>query len=317
MPETFISVIIPFFNEIRCAEELLARTHRVFEKCGVKKYEILVVENGSSPEQREELRKLCVGPHIRMLALSRNFGYQGALWAGLDHAKGDPVIFMDGDGEDPPEVIELFLQKWKEGYPVVYGVRASRQVPWLLSGCYKIFYRMLARWSTIEIPLDSGEFSLIGGPALKAIRAFQDRTRMLRILRAWIGFKQVGVSYHREARIAGKSRFSLFSAISFAWDGFVATTDVPVRLSIYFSIACFCGGMMGVLYYLLWYFYGEEKIPGFASLNITILFLFSMLFIFFAVLARYILTLLDETRRRPPYLVEEDFVQPSEMGKHV
>lgn len=302
-----VSVIIPFFNEIHCIAELLERTHGVFAKCGIDRYELLLVDNGSAPEQSAALRKICQDPRERILVLSRNFGYQGALWAGLDHAKGDPIIFMDGDGEDPPEVIEDFLRKWGQGYDVVYGVRVSRQVNWLLGKCYKVFYRMLARWSNISIPLDSGEFSLLSGPALRALRTFQDRTRMLRILRAWIGFRQIGVPYHREARIAGKSRFSIFSAVSFAWDGFVATTDVPVRLSIYFALLCFGGGMLGMVYYLWWYFFGAEKIPGFASLNITILFLFSMLFVFFAVLARYVITLLDETRRRPPYLVADDF----------
>jgi glycosyltransferase involved in cell wall biosynthesis len=302
----FISIVIPFFNEINSIQSLLDRTHHVLEKAGVKNYECLLVDNGSLPAQRQQIQSLCQDGRTRVLSLSRNFGYQGALWAGLDHARGDPIIFMDGDGEDPPEVISDFLTKWKEGFDIVYGIRLSRKVGWFTNRCYQLFYRLLARYSNISIPLDSGEFSLISGPALTAIRTFHDRTRMLRILRAWVGFHQIGVPYHREERIADKSKFTFLKSFSFAWDGFVAATDIPARIAIYFSLLCFFGGLLGVIYYFVWHFLGHEKIPGFASLNITILFLFSMLFCFFSILARYVLTLLDETRKRPPYLVLED-----------
>lgn len=302
----FVSVVIPFFNEINSIQKLLERTHRVLKEAGVTNYECLLVDNGSHSLQRQQIQDLCKDGHTRVLSLSRNFGYQGALWAGLDHARGDPIIFMDGDGEDPPEVIAEFLARWKEGYDIAYGVRLSRRVSWFTNRCYQLFYRILARYSSISIPLDSGEFSLISGRALEAIRGFHDRTRMLRILRAWVGFRQVAVPYHREERIADKSKFNFFSSFSFAWDGFVAATDIPARIAIYFGIFCFCGGLLGIVYYLLWHFFGHEKIPGFASLNITILFLFSMLFFFFSVMAKYVLTLLEETRKRPPYLVLED-----------
>ncbi len=287
-----ISVIVPYFNEFGSIGKLLERTHEAFRSCKVDGYEVLIVDNGSSPTQAEDLVRLTrTDARVRVIVLSRNFGYQGALWAGLDNAHGDPVIFMDADGEDPPEMIPEFIAKWREGFDVVYGIRASRKVSWILNKCYQIFYRLLSRWSNIHIPLDAGEFSLISGPALKAMRQFTDRTRMMRILRAWIGFRQAGLPYHREARIAGKSKFNMLSAFRFAWDGFVAATDIPVRLSIYCGLACFTVGGMGSVYYLLWYFFGREKIPGFASLNITILFLFSMLFACFSVLAHYVITL--------------------------
>lgn len=133
----------------------------------------------------------------------------------------------------------------------------------------------------------------------------------MRIIRAWVGFRQVGVEYKREARVAGKSKFKVLSTVSFAFDGFIAATDIPVRISIYCALTCFVAGVLGSIYYVFWYYYGKEKIPGFASLNITILFLFSMLFVCFSILARFLITLLEETRKRPPYLVAED-LQPIE-----
>jgi dolichol-phosphate mannosyltransferase len=305
-----LSVVIPFYNEIKCVEPLLSRLREMLRSSAVGDYEIVVVDNGSTEEQHKQLMALCQDSRIRVITLSRNFGYQGALWAGLDHAKGDPVIFMDGDGEDPPEVIPLFLEKWREGYDVVYGVRVSRKVNWFMNKCYQVFYRALARWSNFEIPLDAGEFSLVHGRALAALRSFKDRTRMLRILRAWIGYRQIGIPYHREARIGGRSHFNFLGAFAFAWDGFVAATDIPVRLSIYSALGCFFCGILGSIYYLFWYFFARVKIPGFASLNITLLFLFSVLFICFSIQARYIITLLDETRRRPPYLVAKGDEDP-------
>lgn len=302
-----LSIVIPYFNEAGSIEPLLQRTRATLGRLLKDQYEIIIVDNGSDVENHARLRAVCSSEQERIVVLSRNFGYQGALWAGLDEAKGSAVVFMDGDGEDPPEVIERFLEKHQEGYQVVYGVRVSRQVSPFLKICYRLFYRLLSRWSDFEIPLDAGEFSLISGQALAALRNFKDRTRMMRILRAWVGFKQVGVPYHREARIAGESKFRLRPAIAFAFEGFVASTDLPVRLSLYCTVFCAGLGVLGTIYYLIWYFVSSERIPGFASLNITILFLFSMLFLCVNVLARYVIKLMAEIRQRPPYLISERY----------
>jgi dolichol-phosphate mannosyltransferase len=302
-----ISVVVPFYNEIESISLLIERLESMFAQAGHEKtsYEILLINNGSTQSQAERLASICQGKSCRILHLSRNFGYQGALWAGLDHAKGDPIVFMDGDGEDPPEIIPEFLKKWREGYDVVYGQRISRQVKWLYNFYYLLFYRVLAKLSDIKIPLDAGEFCLISGQAITALRRFQDRTRMLRILRAWVGYRQTGVPYHRERRIGGQSKFGFWKAVAFAWDGFISTTNIPVRICIWCSTACLLVGILGSIYYLFWYFYASQKIPGFASLNITILILFSVLFMCISILSRYIISLLEETRKRPPYLVDQ------------
>ena len=177
-----LSIVVPFYNEIESIGQLIDRIETVLKKVTIE-YEVLLINNGSNLSQTERLQHLCQGKACRIIQLSRNFGYQGALWAGLDHAKGDPVIFMDGDGEDPPEVILQFLQKWEEGYDVVYGQRTSRQVKWIYHVLYLAFYRLLSNLSEFSIPLDAGEFSLVSGQALEALRRFQDRTRMLRILK--------------------------------------------------------------------------------------------------------------------------------------
>lgn len=311
-----ISLVIPYYNEFDCIRELLHRVRQVFVTLPEEACEIIIIDNGSTSYQSEALQVFTEDwPEVRIVRLSRNFGYQGALWAGLDSAKGEAVIFMDGDGEDPPEVIPRFVEQWKEGYQVAYGVRLSRRNSAFSRFCYWAFYRLLARFSALPIPLDAGEFSLVAGPALSALRRFQDRTRMMRILRAWVGYRQVAVPYHRESRIAGQSKFSFFKAVTFAWDGFTASTDLPVRLSIYCSIGCLLFGITGSIYYLFWYFFAKVKIPGFATLNITVLVLFSVLFGCFSILARYIITLLDETRKRPPYLIDKEILPHSKSER--
>jgi glycosyltransferase involved in cell wall biosynthesis len=308
--DQILTIVVPFYNEMGSIVELVRRIEesvQPFVGIMLASFEILIVENGSLEEQKVQLSDFCRKTSFcRILSLSRNFGYQGALWAGLDHAQSDPVVFIDGDGEDPPELISEFIKQWKAGYDVVYGVRLSRKANLFYRFCYWLFYRLLARFASFKIPLDAGEFSLVSGQALSALRNFGDRTRMLRILRAWVGYRQIGVNYHRQSRIAGETKFGLFRAVAFAWDGFVSSTDVPVRLSIYCATFCFTLGVVGACYYVFWYFFGHEKIPGFASLNITILILFSALFACFSVLARYVLTLLEETRKRPPYLVDSN-----------
>jgi len=299
-----ITVVVPYFNEHASFQLLLPRLSQTMDAIG-EDYQVLVVDNGSSAEEEVRLRRLLEGRRgYQILRLSRNFGYQGALWAGLDHATGDAVVLMDGDGEDPPELIREFVDAWKRGYAVAYGVRRSRRGRMLMRLAYAIFYRVLARYSDVSIPLDAGEFSLIGGEALAAVRKFQDRTRMLRILRAWVGYRQIGIPYDREARLAGVSKFGFRRALAFAWQGFTASTDLPVRFAITASMGCLGLSAAGIVYYFLWYFFGQVAIPGFASLNITILALFGVLFTCLAIIARYLMALLDETRRRPPYLVD-------------
>ncbi len=309
-----LSIVIPIYNELQSVDQLRLEIHEVLASARITNYEILIVDDGSSLSQNAVLQqRMKQDQHLRILTLSRNFGHQNALWAGLDHASGDPVIVMDGDGEDPPSVIPQFLEKWREGYDVVYGVRLSRQVNWFMNLCYRIFYRLLARWSKTEIPLDAGEYSLISGPALEALRGFQDRTRMLRILRAWVGFRQTGIPYHRSGRISGTSKFRFLGSVSLAWVGFISGTDLPVRLASLFAVISFGISVLGAARIAWISSATENEISTLLAGTTLVFFLFSLVFMCLALMARYLVALLDESRKRPPYLIRKESSPSAEV----
>jgi polyisoprenyl-phosphate glycosyltransferase len=310
-----LSIVIPIYNDFQSVDRLCLEIHQVLSAVRVTDYEILIVDDGSAFSQNAGLlQRMKQDARLRILTLSRNFGHQNALWAGLDHASGDPVIVMDGDGEDPPSVIPQFLEKWREGYEVVYGVRLSRQVNWFMNLCYLIFYRLLARWSKTAIPLDAGEYSLISGPALEALRGFQDRTRMLRILRAWVGFRQTGIAYHRSGRISGTSKYRFLGSVSLAWDGFISGTDLPVRLAGLFAFFSFAISVLGSVRIFWVMMMSEEKVSSLLAGSTLIFFLFSLVFMCLALVARYLVAILDESRKRPPYLVRKEWPLSPQIG---
>jgi polyisoprenyl-phosphate glycosyltransferase len=214
-----LSIVIPVFNEERNIPELLSRLRAVLE--GSVDFEIVFVNDGSTDGTFELLRELYEqDKQIKAVHLARNFGHQPAISAGLRAATGDAVITMDGDLQDAPEVIPDFMKRWREGYDVVYAVRASRQEPWIKLLAYKAFYRTLTLISEIDIPLDSGDFSLMDRRVVEVLNAMPERARFVRGMRSWVGFRQIGVDVPREARYAGQPKYTFRRLLRLALDHF-------------------------------------------------------------------------------------------------
>jgi len=225
-----ISIVIPSYNESQNISEVYRRTVEVIKKIGVKKYELIFVENGSKDNSLELLKKInSENKSVKVISLSRNFGYQSAIAVGLKYSENDYVCVMDGDLQDPPEIISKFVDKIEEGYDVVYGIRSKRQTNFLNKIFYNLFYEIYSKLSEIDVPKKGGDFCLMNKKVVKSLNSLKEKNLFMRGLRSWVGFKQIGVEYERDARYAGKTNFSFFGATALALDGFVSFSLIPLR----------------------------------------------------------------------------------------
>src|SRR3989338_4778416 len=228
----FISIVAPVYNEEHCLQEFWRRLGAVIES---QKFEaeVIFIDDGSKDSSLSLLQALRQKhPSIKILEFSRNFGHQVAVKEGIDHAKGDLVIIMDTDMQDPPEVISDLLAKWKEGYDVVYAIRASRQGENLFKKwTAQLYYRLIRKIAHLDIPLDAGDFRLITRRVAEAVRAIKEKHPYIRGLISWVGFKQAGVPVHREARFAGETKYSLGRMFQLAWSGITHFSFLPLQIS--------------------------------------------------------------------------------------
>ena len=225
-----VSVVVPLCNEAEGVDELYRRLSVALGSSGVD-YEILLVDDGSSDATADRIDELAIDDdRLVVLHLSRNFGHQAAVSAGIDHATGQAVILMDGDLQDPPEVVPLFVGVWQQGYDVVYGIRRHRKEGLLKRVGYAAFYRLWNAISDLDIPLDSGDFCLMDRRVVDVIRHLPERMRFIRGLRSFVGFRQIGLPYERAAREAGTSKYSLRALVGLAIDGLVSFSSYPLRL---------------------------------------------------------------------------------------
>ncbi len=242
-----LSVVVPLYNEQENVDLLHRRLTAVLVALGVR-YEILFVDDGSRDATADQIDNLQRGdPHLSVLNLSRNFGHQAAVSAGLDHARGRAVMVMDGDLQDPPETIPRFHRLWRDGHDVVYAVRRHRKENPFLRLAYATFYRLLGAISELEIPLDSGDFCLMDRKVVEALRALPERMRFVRGLRSFVGFRQVGLEYERSARASGRPKYTTARLIGLAIDGLVSFSGYPLRLVTYLGLtaAVVAVGLMG------------------------------------------------------------------------
>jgi polyisoprenyl-phosphate glycosyltransferase len=269
-------------------------------------YEIICVDDGSRDETLVRLRAAAAAdPHLRVVSLARNFGHQVASTAGLDRAFGDAVVLMDGDLQDPPELIERFLALFREGYDVVYATRQRRagESPYKLLTA-KLFYRVSRRMTNVSIPLDTGDFRLMSQRVVAALRTMRERHRFIRGLVAWSGYKQTGIAYDRDARYAGGTKFSTGKMLRFALDGITAFSELPLRFASWFGfvvsvLAFIYAAVVLVLNYL------GMNLPGYTSTMIAVLFLGGVQLLGIGILGEYIGRIYDEIKGRPLYLVAE------------
>jgi dolichol-phosphate mannosyltransferase len=225
-----VSIAIPVYNEEAVVPELLRRTLAVLDGIPGGPHQIVAVDDGSSDRIWELLEEAADNdPRLAVVALSRNFGHQIALGAALDHVSGDVAILMDGDLQDPPEAIPLLLKAYNQGYDVVYVQRVHRKEAWWLRACYYLFYRLLALLSSIQLPLDSGDFGLMSSRVIQEIRRMPEHHHYLRGMRAWVGFRQIGIPIERAARSAGRTKYSPLRLLKLASDGIFAFSIVPLR----------------------------------------------------------------------------------------
>jgi polyisoprenyl-phosphate glycosyltransferase len=301
-----VAIVIPCFNEADNIGETHRRVSQAVSQADVD-YEIVYVDDGSRDNTPALLRDLQAGdPRVRVVYLSRNFGHQFAVTAGLAHARGDAVVILDADLQDPPEVIPEMIQRWEQGYEVVYGVRTDREGETrfkLLTAT--LFYRLIRWLSDTEIPLDTGDFRLLDRKVVDAIVAMPERDRFVRGMVSWAGYRQTGVPYRRAARFAGETKYPLTKMVRFALDGILSFSIKPLRLSTLMGFVSAGLALVTMVYATGMRLFTQRWVAGWTALMIAILFLGGAQLISLGIIGEYIGRLYGEAKRRPLYLVRE------------
>ncbi len=301
-----LSVAIPLHNEESVLPELLARVQKVLGELPSGPHEIIFVDDGSTDRTFE---MLCAAtrtdPRIIAVSLSRNFGHQAAITAALDHVTGDAVVVMDGDLQDLPEVIPQFMEKFAEGYDVVYAQRVRRKEPLALRICYFVFYRMMARLSDIRLPLDSGDFGLMSRRVVNEFRRMPEHHRYLRGMRSWVGFRQIGIPVERAARHSGKSKYSVIRLMKLAADGIFAFSIVPIRAAALAGALVMFLSSIYVIYSLYAKMILHESPQGFTALLVAVTFLSGVMLFFLGIIGEYVGRIYEETKARPQYVIRQ------------
>lgn len=302
-----LSVVVPCFNE----QEVIATTHARLTTAGRAipgaALEIVYVDDGSKDRTLELLRGMAATDRsVRVIALSRNFGHQKALSAGLESATGDAVVLIDADLQDPPEVIAAFVARWRAGVDVAYGVRKRRdgESPFKLMTAHA-YYRMMGRVSDHDIPFDAGDFRLLDRAVIDALLTMPERDRFMRGMIAWVGFRQEAVPYDRAARVAGETKYPLRKMIRFALDGIFSFSATPLRLATYLGFFASGLAVIGVLYAFFLRLTTSAVVPGWATLLIAVLFLGGVQLVSLGIIGEYIARIYGEVKERPLYVVRE------------
>lgn len=304
---SLLSVVVPVYNEKEGLQEFYDRTKRVLLDVNGLDHEIIFVDDGSCDGSAQVITQF-VGQdaRVRLLKLSRNFGHQIAITAGIDAACGNAVVVIDADLQDPPEVILRFIEKWKEGYDVVYGVRETRDGETLLKvWTASIFYRILKALVNLDIPVDVGDFRLMSRRVVEHLKAMQERDRFVRGLVSWIGFRQIGLTYRRDKRYAGETKYPYRKMIRFALDGITSFSSIPLKMAT----------IMGYLTSLIAFAYACSVIvqkfmgytvQGWATIMVGLLFLGGVQLICLGILGEYIGRIFNETKGRPLYIIDHE-----------
>ena len=301
-----LSVVIPVFNESEVVDELHRRLTAFLNSIQTS-WEVVFVDDGSTDDSRERLKRLCAAEtRYGVVGLSRNFGHQLAITAGLDYARGEAVVVMDADLQDPPEVVTEMLVRFREGYDVVHGVRRRRERGSLFkrSTAY-LFYRLLRTIVGFNVPVDAGDFRLVSRRVVLTLRALRETSRFVRGMVAWVGFRQTTVLYDREPRHAGKTHYPLRRMLKFAFDGIAAFSTVPLRAATWLGII---SGLTAIAV-AIWALYGRlygRFVPGWATIMMTVSLAASAQLIMTGILGEYIGRVYEEVKRRPLYIVAEE-----------
>jgi dolichol-phosphate mannosyltransferase len=308
-----ISFVIPFFNEEECVEKLYSRIRETAESIGIK-FEMVCINDHSTDSTVQVLRKIRQNDQrVKIVSFSRSFGHQIAVTAGLRYASGDCVVVMDADLQDPPELVNKMIEKWQQGFEVVYGIRRNRKESFFRIVSCKIFYLLIHNISPIKIPFDAGDFCLMSRRVVREMRKLNEEDPFVRGLRAWVGFKQTGIEYERNSREAGSSKYNILELFGLALDGILSFSVVTLRLATviglivsFFSIAyAFYIGISRILI-ALGYVSPTNLIPGWATLICSLMLLIGLQFIFLGILGEYVGRIFTQVKGRPLYVVEEE-----------
>lgn len=314
-----VSVVIPAYNEELSIENTYICLQKVLQDLQIK-YELIFVNDGSRDGTLGCLKDFAMrDSHVKVIDFSRNFGHQIAVTAGIDYAEGDVVILIDADLQDPPELIRDFLDKWREGYDVVYAVRQKRQgETWFKRWTASIFYRLLRNMTDIDIPLDTGDFRLMTKQVAQTLVDSREHHRFIRGMVSWAGFRQIGIPYVRAERFAGESKYPLKKMLKFSMDGITSFSFKPLQFSTQLGSLVALLGFVGIFIILYERIFTKYTVQGWTSMMVVILFLGGIQLLMLGVLGEYIGRIYDEVRQRPLYIirntynfeqVQEQFVQ--------
>ena len=306
MQPATLGIVIAAYNEAEALPAMHARQPRVLDAMGLPA-QVVYVDDGSRDATWQVLGAIAAGdPRVRLLRLSRNFGKELALTAGLDHVDADAVVVLDADGQDPPELLPEFVARWREGHDVVYGTRASRDgESWLKRATASAFYRTINRVSNTGIPADTGDFRLMSRRVVESLRGLRERQRFMKGLFAWVGFPNTSIAYRREARIAGRSKFNYWRLWNFALEGITGFSTAPLRVATYVGLGtallAFGYGMWIIAKTLAW----GDPVQGWPTMMAVVLFLGGVQLMALGVIGEYLGRLYLEAKQRPLYLVQE------------
>lgn len=311
---TMLSAVIACYRDAPAVPQMYQRLKAVFAKLGVQG-QIIFVNDASPDNAREVLAELAERDHlVVVINHSRNFGSQNAFTSGMQVATGDAVILLDGDLQDPPEMIEPFFEKWREGYDVVYGERVKREASSIMQVAYKAFYRVFRAASYVPIPLDAGDFSLIDRRVVDVLKGMPETNRFLRGMRAWVGFKQIGVPYVRPERLFGRSTNNLLRNLGWARKAIFSFSYAPLDAIMALAFACVGLSFLAIVYQVLLRLFQPDLVPsGFTTLIVLALFLGGVQLLCLGIIGSYLAHIYDEVKRRPTHIVESVWNAPSEL----
>lgn len=298
------SVVIPIWNEEKVIPEMYKRVCQTMEQAEGS-WELICVSDGSQDRSVEMLTALnATDPRVKVLEFSRNFGHQIAITAGADFAEGDAVIVMDADLQDPPELVLEMIEKWRQGYEVVYAVRSKREgESWFKLATASLFYRLLQKITDINLPLDAGDFRLMDRKVVLTMRRLREKHRFMRGLSSWVGFKQIGVEYERSARFAGETKYPLRKMLRLANNAITGFSYVPLQLATYAGFLFAGLSLIGIVITIILRLSGSSAFLGQATTLVSVLFLGGIQLIFLGIIGEYLGRIYDEVKDRPLYVV--------------
>jgi glycosyltransferase involved in cell wall biosynthesis len=311
------SIIAPCFNEEGVLHELHRRIQEVMDQTG-ESWELVLINDGSRDRTAEIMGELhAADSRVKVLDFARNFGHQIAVTAGLDYAQGDAVVIIDADLQDPPELILEMIDRWKEGYEVVYAVRTERKgETWFKEFTAKLFYRIIYRITDVDIPLDTGDFRLMDRKVVGAMNQMRERNRFIRGMTSWVGFRQTGVTYVREERYAGETHYPFRKMFKFALDAITGFSYAPLQMATYLGfIIAGLSAIAALLVIFARLFMGTSPFYGQATTLVTVLFLGGVQLITLGIIGEYLGRIYDEVKGRPLYLVREALGFEEQMSK--